>query len=108
MQKQALLPIGTIVQGRYLIEDVLGKGGFGAVYLVRDQRVRQNRFALKELIDPDRREQKHFFFEAKLLQRLNHPALPQVDRVFEDERLTRVYMLMDYVEGQNLEKLRRR
>jgi len=108
MQKQALLPIGTIVQGRYLIEDVLGKGGFGAVYLVRDQRVRQNRFALKELVDPDRREHKHFFFEAKLLQRLNHPALPQVDCVFEDERLTRAYMLMDYVEGQNLETLRRR
>ncbi len=107
MLEQALLPIGTIVQGRYLIEDVLGRGGFGAVYLVRDQCVKQNRFALKELIDPDRREHKHFFVEAKLLQRLNHPALPQVDRVFEDERHARVYMLMDYVEGQNLETLRR-
>lgn len=107
MQEQALLPIGTIIQGRYLIEDVLGRGGFGAVYLVRDQYVKQNRFALKELIDPDRREHNHFFLEAKLLQRLNHPALPQVDRVFEDERHTRAFMLMDYVEGQNLETLRR-
>jgi len=105
---QVTLPIGTIVQGRYIIEDLLGKGGFGAVYLVRDQRVRQNLFALKEVIDPNKRERKRFIFEAEVLRRLDHPALPRVYRVFEDETHDRAYMLMDYVEGQNLEVLRQR
>jgi eukaryotic-like serine/threonine-protein kinase len=48
---QMTLPIGTILRNRYVVEELLGKGGFGAVYLVRDLRVRQNLFAIKELID---------------------------------------------------------
>ena len=103
---QTTLPIGSIVHDRYLVEDLLGKGGFGAVYLVRDQRVRQNLFALKEVIDPSKLERKRFVFEADLLRRLDHPALPRVYHVFEDEKNDRAYMLMDYVEGSNLEVLR--
>lgn len=101
------LPPGSIVGGRYLVEELLGKGGFGAVYKVRDQRVRQNLFALKEVIDPNKQERKRFVFEADLLRRLDHPALPRVYHVFEDDKSERAYMLMDYVEGTNLEVLRR-
>ena len=32
--------------------------------------------------------------------------MPRVYRVFEDERSARAYMLMDYIEGPNLERLR--
>ena len=105
---QTTLPLGSIVGGRYLVEELLGKGGFGAVYKVKDQRVRQNIFALKEVIDPSKQERKRFVFEADLLRRLDHPALPRVYHVFEDEKNERAYMLMDYVEGENLEVLRRR
>lgn len=104
---QTTLPLGSIVGGRYLVEELLGKGGFGAVYKVRDQRVRQNLFALKEVIDPNKKERKRFVFEADLLRRLDHPALPRVYHVFEDDKNERAYMLMDYVEGENLEVLRR-
>jgi serine/threonine protein kinase len=105
---QTTLPIGSVVGGRYRVEKLLGKGGFGAVYQVKDQRVQQNIFALKEVIDPNRKERKRFVFEADLLRRLDHPALPRVYHVFEDDKNDRAYMLMDYVEGSNLELLRHR
>src|SRR6185312_7506969 len=103
---QIWLPVGCILRERYLIEDLLGQGGFGAVYLVRDLRVKGNLFALKEVIDPDKKDRKRFIFESELLKRLDHRAFPRVYRVFEDETRHRAYMLMDYIEGPNLEKLR--
>ncbi|HVU66156.1 MAG TPA: serine/threonine-protein kinase, partial [Ktedonobacteraceae bacterium] len=103
---QTTLPVGSIVNERYQVEDLLGRGGFGAVYLVRDLRVRQNVFALKEIIDPSQRERRHFTFEAEVLKRTDHPSLPRVYRAFDNPELGRAYMLMDYIEGSNLEKLR--
>ena len=105
---QAILPLGSIVRERYVIEDWLGKGGFGAVYLVRDLRVKHNLYALKEVINPDRKERNRFLFEAELLKRFDHHALAKVYWVFDDETQNRAYMLMDYIEGPNLETLRQR
>ncbi len=105
---QAILPNGTIVQGRYSVEDLLGRGGFGAVYLVRDQRTRGNLFALKEITDTSKQERERFAFECEVLKRLDHHSLPRVYRVFEEEKSARAYMLMDYIEGPNLEQLRLR
>ena len=104
---QTLLPQGSIVRDRYMIESVLGKGGFGAVYLVHDTRVKGNQFALKEVIDPKKQDRAHVLFEGEVLKRLDHDALPRVYRVFEDAPHARVYLLMDYIKGPNLEHLRR-
>jgi len=105
-QKQITLSPGTTIQDRYVIEGLLGQGGFGAVYLVRDRRVKQNLYALKEVINPDKHDRERFIFEGELLKRLDHPALPRVYRVFERDKLKRVYMLMDYIRGRNLKGLR--
>src|SRR6266446_1195317 len=109
-QKQMTLPGGVTVRdsfgNRYVIEALLGEGRAGVVYLVRDRRVKQNLFALKEVINPDKHDRERFIFEGELLKRLDHPALPRVYRVFERDKLKRVYMLMDYIRGKNLEGLR--
>lgn len=109
LQEQMTLPVGASIQDpdgeRYFIEKLLGKGGFGAVYLVRDRRVQERLFALKEIIDPNKLDRERFIFEAEVLKRLKHRALPHVYKVFEYEKLKRVYMLMDYIEGKNLDDL---
>ncbi len=110
-KEQIILPLGSIVRNvngdRYTVEELLGEGGSGAVYLVQDRRNKQDFFALKELIDPDRKARERFAFEAEVLMRLDHESLPRVYRVFENERLKRVYILMDYIEGHDLEVLRK-
>jgi serine/threonine protein kinase len=110
-QQQIILPKGVTIRDpsgeHYTVEGLLGKGGIGSVYLVRERRNRQNLFALKELIDPNERDRERFLFEGEVLMRLQHRALPRVYRVFEHNKLRRVYMLMDYVQGKNLETLRR-
>ncbi len=91
----------------YVVETLLGKGGFGAVYVVRDRRVKSKRYALKELIGQDKLDRDCFLFEGELLKRLDHPALPHVYGVFENKKLQHVYMLMDYIQGRNLNNLRK-
>jgi eukaryotic-like serine/threonine-protein kinase len=110
-QEQIILPAGVSVRDpagdRYMIETLLGEGGSGAVYLVRDQSASQKRFALKEVINPDTHDRERFTFEGQVLWRLKHRALPHVYQVFENDKLRRVYMLMDYIEGPNLEALQK-
>ncbi len=105
---QTILPVGSMLRERYVVEGLLGKGGFGAVYLVSDARVKGNLYALKEAINPQKKDRERFVFEGELLRRLDHRSLPRVYRVFEDDTHRRAYMLMDYIEGPNLEVLRQR
>jgi serine/threonine protein kinase len=92
---------------RYVVKEIVGKGGFSAVYLVQDGQSKQRVFALKEIINPTSHERSQVTFEADLLKRLKHPSLPHVYHVFENSKHNRIYMLMDYIAGKNLETLRK-
>lgn len=106
------LSIGTIIQDqnqeRYVVEAVLGRGGFGAVYLVREKKNNGALVALKEVINFNEREWDRAAFEGELLKKLEHRALPHVYHAFRvfDGRGDRAYLLMDYIKGANLEMLR--
>jgi serine/threonine protein kinase len=99
-EMQASLPI---LQNRYAIEKTLGRGGFSAVYLVRDLLQQDQHFALKELLDHSEQAMGRFMQECALLKRLKHRALPSVEHIFEENDCA--YMLMEYIEGPNLEQL---
>lgn len=110
-QEQPVFPSGVVVRGsnkeQYVITGLLGKGEMGAVYLVKDRHIEGKLFALKEVINPNRHDRERFLFEGDVLKRLEHRALPHVYRIFENDKLRRVYILMDYVKGRNLEDLLR-
>ncbi len=103
---QASLPVGAMIQGRYMIESLLGKGSFGSIYLVRDQPNKQKLFVLAEVINPNEQESYRFTLEYVSLTPFRHQALPQVQYVFNDAKLNRAYLLMSYIEEPNLEILR--
>lgn len=85
----------------------MGRGGLGVVYRVADILFNSNNiYALKELSDPSPGARKQFALESRWLQELDHNNIPKVRDSFEwDER---VYLVMDYVDGENLEQYLRR
>jgi serine/threonine protein kinase len=103
------LPIGTIIRGRFLIQDQLSDSGFGNIYLVGDQRNTRNNanlFVLKEVVNPNRHRLYQITIDGMALRLLRHEALPRVYNVLSDAKHDRVYVLMDYIEGLSLEMLR--
>src|SRR5580704_17641739 len=99
---------GTILAGRYSIERLLGGGGMGVVYLARDQRLANRPCAIKEMVDhfidqAQRLEANDYFArEADTLAQLKHQAIPAITDRFDDQN--RHYLVMEYVEGRNLEE----
>ncbi|GBC98911.1 Serine/threonine-protein kinase StkP [bacterium HR17] len=96
---------GTVLQGRYRLERVLGCGGMGAVYLATDLRL-GNKVALKENLDMSPESQNQFAMEARILAHLRHPHLPRVQDFFVADG--RQYLVMDYIAGDSLEDLVRK
>src|SRR5256884_9805399 len=94
--------VKLVIRGQYVIVDLLGKGASGAVYLVTDQRHPYNHFVLKEVMHAIRKERRGSPFDARVLRRLKHLALPRIYQVFPGDKHDRFYLLMDYIEGSNL------
>jgi|GEM_PF-1849836 len=103
------LPQGMVMGGRWTVMKQLGKGAMGAVYLVQDNRLANRRAALKEMLDRsetigDRHQAiERFNREAETLAGLTHAGIPHIYDRFTDE--DRVYMVMEFVDGMDLEKL---
>jgi hypothetical protein len=101
-ESQPLAP-GTVVQGRYEIVAPVGQGGLGTVYRVVDVLFgRSNVYALKEQWEQSPSARKQFAREGAWLKALNHPNIPKVLEYFEWRN--RLYLVMNFVEGENLER----
>jgi len=89
---------------RYLIEKELARGGFGVVYLARDQQLLSKSVVIKVLIDdinPDPYIQKKFRQEIEALARIDHPGIVGVLDV-GDTPEGKPFLVMQFVEGVTL------
>ncbi|HEY0752401.1 MAG TPA: protein kinase [Ktedonobacteraceae bacterium] len=105
------LTAGTLIGARYNVLRLLGRGGFGAVYLATDNRFPARRVAVKEMGDArlnakDRMQAiARFRQEANLLSSLQHPNLPAVSDFLEEGG--KAYLVMDFIDGQTLEEVQK-
>src|SRR5262249_837393 len=94
------LPRGTVV-GRYVLLDLLGAGGMGAVYAAYDPELGR-KVALKvvraEVDSAELRARQ--MREAQAMARLNHPNVNPIFDVGSHDRGT--YMVMELVDGTTL------
>ena len=94
---------GQFLNNRYRIDDLLGQGGFGAVYRAWDDNLDSPR-AIKENLDISPVAQRQFKREAQLLDKLSHPNLPRVIDHFIIPGQGQ-YLVMDYVDGIDLAEM---
>ncbi|AAF12449.1 serine/threonine-protein kinase [Deinococcus radiodurans] len=113
------LPPGTTLQGgQYVLDRVLGQGGFGITYDARDTRLGM-RVAVKELfVDGSTRRglnvipplsqgaevfaatRRGFLEEAQVLARFGDPSIVRVLNYFEENGTA--YLVMEFLEGETL------
>ncbi len=105
------LSSGVTLSNRYLIQDVVGVGGMGAVYRARDLHFPKlvKLVAVKEMVNQAREPLvrrtiiQNFEREANILATLHHPAIPRIFDYFSQGE--RSYLVMELIKGKNLEEI---
>lgn len=91
-----------MIQGRYLVVHMIGKGGMGEVYLAVDQRLGSAVALKRTSFADDQSLAAAFEREAKILARLRHPVLPKVSDHFAENG--EQYLVMEHISGDDLSK----
>ena len=94
-----------LVEGKYRLERLLGKGGMGAVFLAHDLTL-EREVAIKVLppdVAQDDQVVRRFQQEAKTAAKLDHPNIIPIYRVESEGGLN--YFVMKYISGTSLEDL---
>lgn len=99
--------MGEIIDGKYEVLREVGRGGMSVVYLAMDKRLNKQ-WAIKEFRkDKDDVSKqvalKALLDEANLMKKLDHPTLPRIVDIIDNHQT--VYVIMDYIEGESLNKI---
>jgi serine/threonine protein kinase len=96
--------IGQILNGRYLVQNELKRGGMGVVYLALDQQLHSRRVVVKVLLDEAFQSEyvvQKFRQEVEALSRIDHPGIVGIIDAGELQN-GRPFIIMQYVEGVTL------
>lgn len=100
---------GSVIDGKYEILKQIGKGGMSVVYLAMDLRLnkqwavkviqrkgigKNNEIVLNKVPD-----------DTELMKKLDHPAIPRIVDIIDREDDPQIYIVMDYIEGDSLDKI---
>ncbi|MGN0527640.1 MAG: serine/threonine protein kinase [Eubacterium sp.] len=101
--------IGTVIDGKYEILKQIGKGGMSIVYLAMDKRLNKQ-WAVKEIkrkgFDKNHEEViNEVPADAEMMKSLDHPAIPRIVDIIDNRNSEYIYIVMDYVEGESLDKV---
>lgn len=100
-----MLEIGSLVDGKYKILRVVGKGGMSVVYQAVNERANKI-WAIKEVrkdgVQNFEVVKQNLIVETDLLKRFNHPNLPSIIDVIDGDGS--FLIVMDYIEGNSLSK----
>jgi serine/threonine-protein kinase len=102
--KQGDLPAGHMVANRYRVQGLLGKGGVGIVYSVFDEHLAR-KAALKLLLTTHAGNQQvveRFQREARIAASIAHPGI--VDMYERGAHNGLLYLVMEYLDGENIER----
>ncbi len=95
-----MLEIGSLIDGKYKVLNVIGKGGMSVVYLAMNERANKQ-WAIKEVRKDGIQNfdivKQGLIVETDMLKKLNHPNLPSIIDVIEEEG--RFLIVMDYIQG---------
>jgi tetratricopeptide (TPR) repeat protein len=102
-----LLAPGTLVAGRYRVEELIGVGGMGMVYRARDERLGLP-VAVKVLrpeLAAEGRVEERLVRELVLARQVSHKNVVRIHDLGEEDDLS--FLTMDYVEGRSLQEVLR-
>lgn len=96
--------IGSTLAGKYEILKEIGHGGMSHVYLANDTHLNRN-WAVKEVQKKSTGKKDEVVInsllaEANLVKKLDHPALPRIVDIIEDDNT--INIVMDFIEGESL------
>ena len=99
--------IGTVIEGKYEILKLIGKGGMSKVYLAMDNNLNKQ-WAIKEIVREARDRNNEVIVqsaiaEANMMKKLDHPCLPRIVDIINHDNV--IYVVMDYIEGEPLSKI---
>lgn len=98
-----MLEIGSLVDGKYKILNVIGRGGMSVVYMAINEKANKT-WAIKEVRKDGRLDfeevKQGLTVETNMLKKLRHDNLPSIVDVIEDEDT--FIIVMDYIEGKPL------